>query len=44
MNDEVKVATWNILSDGLYDGEFLTPEGDDRTLVWEARKNKIYSC
>ena len=44
MNDEVKVATWNILSDGLYDGEFLTPEGDDSTLVWEKRKNKIYSC
>ena len=41
---KVKVATWNILSDGLYEGEFLTPDGDDKTLVWGARKKKIYEC
>lgn len=37
----VKVGLWNMLSDVLGVGEFLTLGGDDKNVKWGARKHKV---
>lgn len=37
----VTCGMWNILSDGLSKGEFMTKFGDDATIKWNNRKDKI---
>ena len=40
-DDQIIVASWNILADGLSYGEFLTDLGDEQVTKFDGRWNKI---
>lgn len=41
MEEKIKCGFWNILADGLGNGEFMTDGGDKICIEWETRKHRV---